>query len=146
MRLVEAWRRDVVSFEQQNEHLNAAALIELWLANYAPGGLFNTAVVDHIEGHLEDHKVDDANTLLESFGWSTAQQEREYELRVRVTREVTVYEESYISITQTATSAEDAIEGVDRYAVSGHLDYADWTQYDQGDGSDWEVDEVELDG
>lgn len=142
---VRAWQQNVLAFEQSNDHLNATALIELWLTNYQPGGVFNMAVVDHIDGHLESHKVGDANELLEQFGWTTAPQERDYELRVRVTREYTVYEEAYVYLTRTATSDDEAIEGVDRYAVGDYLHNADWQTTDQSDCESWEIYEVELD-
>lgn len=130
----------VQAFESEHGTRSAAERLRMWADMFARGGVMNTAAVDHIDSHLEEHKIPAVNDLLESIGWDPARVTREYEIRVPVSRPVTYRERGYAYVTVSASDEDSALEQVsDLYSdrqLASMVD--DWdTDYDYGDTDDY---------
>lgn len=141
------------TFEREHAHLAPLDRLARWMDRYQSGGFANRAVNEHAENHLESHKIDGVNTLLsEVLNWETIDQERAYEVRVRVSRSITIDVEQWVNITVTASDEDDAGERVDSYSLADYVSDYDWqdengsTHYAStrsNDITDWDVEEVE---
>lgn len=128
MRHVTTFHAELAAFEAAHAHLDVLARTRLWLERYEDGGPVNQAIVDHAERHLEYHKREAVNELLESaLGWShLIGVERDYLVTVRVRRTIEVDAWQDITITRTADSSDAAADSVDDYYVSDHTDDYEW--------------------
>ena len=145
---IDQWTRNVDAFERDNTHLGAADILAQWAALYEAGGVMNQAANEHISDNLESHKVADVNDLLRKIGWEPTDEDREYTVRVRVTRPVTYQETGYAYVTVTARDEEDAADIASNDYSSRDLARMvdDWdTDFDYPDtGSDYDA-EAEWD-
>jgi len=94
---------------------------------YERGGEVNQAIVDHMRDHLESHKHEAANAVLEQFGMDGIEDiEREFYVDVRATRTIQIEVAQTISITVTASDADQASEMVDQYCIADYADDYGW--------------------
>lgn len=137
----------MASWERDHGHLSVVDRLERRARLYDRGGVMNQAAVDHISNHLESHKIDAVNDLLEKIGWDTVAVEREYDITVTVTRTRTVTETAMVTLTRMASDEDSARDMVDSYDVNDAAEnrWLDWSEHDEEtEIQDWDIDEVEL--
>lgn len=148
MSLTNAWRDMVADYERNNPGVAPAELVERFTERYVSGGEVNRAAVDHAESHLESHKHDGFNAIMDELGFEPMNTERDYDVQVRVERTITVYQ--YVTMTRTATSEDEARDSVDEYDIADYLD-SEWqtgegeTVYassSRSDIDDWDIEDV----
>lgn len=131
--------------EAQHEGRSPLYVLTSWLDRYARGGVANTAVCDHAATHLEEHKVDGANELLETvLGWKPIEQsDNEYDVEVELTRTRTVVitERQTVTVSVTASDHDTAEAMVNDGVVDPWDEASDysWYQYDTEEDGEEEL-------
>lgn len=143
--LIALWAAEIDRIE--NDHRgDIGATLDAVLARYADGGAVNTAVVDHAENHLEQHKRARVNELLSDvLGWSyfipTA---RDYAVEVEVTRTFTARQT--VTVYVTTDDPDSASDYIDTSMLVDAIDDDNWDIEPDDTGrydiDDWTVEDV----
>lgn len=116
------------AFERVYDTLPPLERLTKWMERYEAGGFANTAVVDHADTHLESHKRESVNGLLEGvLGWEAMPVACEYEVSVRVERTITFDVSQYVTVTVTADDEDAAHDAIDAAMLADYVVDYDWS-------------------
>lgn len=123
---------EMAQCERRHGANGASRVIHEFAARYQRGGPVNQAIADHMQAHLEAHKIEAASEMLEAMGMDGVEAEREFCVDVRVTRTIEIEVSQTVSISVTARDEDSASEMVDQYCLADYVSDYDWEDENEG--------------